>query len=234
MIYLTGDIHGDVNRIIDFCEEYHTTKDDILILLGDVGFNYFLNDRDVLMKETASELPITLFCIRGNHEARPTSTDCDYRLTQFCNGLVYQQDEYSNIKFAIDGQVYSFNGKKCLVLGGAYSVDKFYRLRMSWHWFPNEQLSNTEQDIIYNDVVNKSFDYILSHTCPYDTRPTHLFLSSIDQSKVDNNMEKWMQRVADNISFDKWYFGHFHDNWQNDNYIMLYTEVLQLGDDLDE
>ena len=90
MIYLTGDIHGDINRIIDFCEEYNTTKDDILILLGDVGFNYFLNDRDVLMKETASELPVTLFCIRGNHEARLTSTDCDYVLTQFCNGSVLQ------------------------------------------------------------------------------------------------------------------------------------------------
>ena len=64
--------------------------------------------------------------------------------------------------------------------------------------------------------------------------PTHLFIQSIDQSKVDKSMEKWMQTVADNISFDKWYFGHFHDNWQNDNYVMLYNGILQLGGDLNE
>ena len=30
MIYLTGDIHGDINRIIDFCEEYPSSKSYIL------------------------------------------------------------------------------------------------------------------------------------------------------------------------------------------------------------
>ena len=31
MIYLTGDIHGNVNRIIDFCEEYSSQKSCITI-----------------------------------------------------------------------------------------------------------------------------------------------------------------------------------------------------------
>lgn len=47
-------------------------------------------------------------------------------------------------------------------------------------------------------------------------------------------MERWMQDIANNVGFTKWYFGHFHDNWQNDNYIMLYDKVIRLGEDLDE
>ena len=98
MIYITGDIHGDINKVEDFCEFYNTTQKDILILLGDVGFNYYLNERDELMKTIASELPITLFCIRGNHEARPLSTNCDYIPKPFCGGMVLQEEQFPNIK----------------------------------------------------------------------------------------------------------------------------------------
>ena len=38
----------------------------------------------------------------------------------------------------------------------------------------------------------------------------HLFIQGLDQSTVDSSMELWLQDVADNIEFDKWYFGHFH------------------------
>lgn len=233
MVYVTGDIHGDINKVKDFCKFYNTKQKDILILLGDVGFNYYLNERDELMKAIASELPITLFCIRGNHEARPLSTNCDYIPKPFCGGMILQEEQFPNIKFAMDGEVYYFNNKKCLVLGGAYSVDKQYRIMMHWQWFPDEQLSKTERTTIYDNIAGDTFDYILSHTCPYNTRPIHLFIPNINQSTVDNSMEKWMQNIADNVSFSKWYFGHFHDNWQNDNYIMLYDKVIRLGEDLD-
>lgn len=37
MIYITGDTHRDFERIFDFCEENGTTKDDVLVILGDAG-----------------------------------------------------------------------------------------------------------------------------------------------------------------------------------------------------
>ena len=48
MIYLTGDTHGRFLRVEDFCRKMKTSKLDTLIILGDAGFNYFLNDRDIL------------------------------------------------------------------------------------------------------------------------------------------------------------------------------------------
>ena len=32
-VYLTGDTHRDFSRIFDFCEEYGTTEEDILVIL---------------------------------------------------------------------------------------------------------------------------------------------------------------------------------------------------------
>lgn len=230
MIYLTGDTHGRISRIVNFCEHTKTTILDTLIILGDSGFNYFLDNRDTELKQAASELPITLFCIRGNHEERPENVP-GYQKELFLGDIVYYQPEYPNIKFAKDGGIYMFNNKRCLVLGGAYSVDKYYRLMKGWSWFESEQLTEDERNYIDSYIYdNPNYDYVLTHTSPYNTRPTHLFLSGIDQSKVDSSMEHWLQKVSDNITFNKWYFGHYHGEWQNGNYVMLYNDFLKLGD----
>ena len=69
--YLTGDTHGNFLRMDAFCRTMETRKSDTMIILGDAGFNYYLNDRDARAKEYASALPVKFFCIHGNHEARP-------------------------------------------------------------------------------------------------------------------------------------------------------------------
>ena len=68
-----GDIHGSVEPIKAFLKRlpHKPTEDDVLILLGDVGFHYFLDERDDRVKAEANSLGIKLFCIRGNHEQRP-------------------------------------------------------------------------------------------------------------------------------------------------------------------
>ena len=40
MIYITADTHGKFRRITDFLASGRATKDDVLIILGDAGFNY--------------------------------------------------------------------------------------------------------------------------------------------------------------------------------------------------
>lgn len=229
MIYITGDTHRDFENVIEFCHLHNTTIDDVLIILGDVGLNYYLDSSDNKVKKRVAELPITLFCVRGNHEERPENINT-YTTTNFFNGECYLEKQYPNIIFAKDGEVYTINSKKCIVIGGAYSVDKHYRLLRGWHWFESEQLTNDEMNHIENVLnveYNNKIDIVLSHTCPYDTRPTHLFMQGLDQSTVDNTMEIWMQKVADNISFDKWYFGHFHGDWENGKYEMLYKTIKE-------
>ena len=71
MVILTGDTHGEFDRIEQFCEEYETTENDVMVILGDAGINYWLDEQDEALKERLSQLPITLFCIHGNHEERP-------------------------------------------------------------------------------------------------------------------------------------------------------------------
>lgn len=227
MIYITGDTHGDFSRLRFFCKNQNTSNEDTIIILGDAGLNYYLNKKDIKLKQMVSNIPITLFCVRGNHEERPENIST-YKTKEYWGGIVFYEEEFPNILFAKDGEEYNINGKKCLVLGGAYSVDKYYRLSMGYHWFSSEQLSDNEKELIFKKINGKYYDYVFSHTCPYNTRPVHLFLQGIDQSTVDSSMEYWLQKVADSIIFKKWFFGHYHDDWINGNYEMLFTNIQKI------
>ncbi len=71
MEILTGDTHGAFDRIEEFCEEYDTNPEDVMVILGDAGINFWLDGRDRELKERLVRLSITLFCVYGNHEERP-------------------------------------------------------------------------------------------------------------------------------------------------------------------
>ena len=43
MIYYTGDIHGSAKGIVAFAQHYELTESDIIVILGDVGANYYGN-----------------------------------------------------------------------------------------------------------------------------------------------------------------------------------------------
>ena len=164
MIYITGDTHRDFKRIVLFCYKYNTNKDDILIILGDAGINYY-GKLDNELKEQLNSLPITLFCIHGNHENRPQNI-LTYQQKQFLDGQVYVEEKYPSIIFAKDGETYNFNNTKVLVIGGAYSVDKHYRIAHDCNWWQDEQPSEeVKQKILDKIQTNNTFDIVLTHTC---------------------------------------------------------------------
>lgn len=205
MIYITGDTHRDFSRL----DGLNFNDDDILIVLGDAGINYCLDDEDIRFKEYLKRYNVKLFCIRGNHEERPENIS-SYKEIDMFGGKVFIEENYPNLIFSKDGEVYNIDGKSVLVIGGAYSIDKNYRLMHGYKWFKDEQLSQDEMDNIFEKVNGKHFDIVLSHTCPYKYDPREVFMSGIDQSKVDKSMEYFLDKIEDSIDYDKWYCGHYH------------------------
>lgn len=140
MTYFYGDIHGNPKELCETCERIKVGHGDVLILLGDVGANYYGNKRDKLVKEMLDYIPPTILCIHGNHEQRPENID-GYELIDWNGGKVWVQPEYPSILFARDGDIYTIGKYRYLVIGGAYSVDKFYRLKRGYGWWEDEQPS---------------------------------------------------------------------------------------------
>lgn len=271
-IYVMGDIHGKYQPVRDFWlrakEKQKMTRsreNQVIILLGDAGLNYFFNHRDKELKTQLGKYPFTYFVVRGNHEERPSNCMVKepdkWDIEKFWDGMVYVEKEFPYIKYADDGPaIYNIpyivtpcelrddneNGDiewndladyyKTLVLPGAYSVDKFYRLQRGYSWFEDEQMSLPEREYAW-DLIGRNgheFDLILSHTCPICFEPTDLFLPMVDQAMVDKDMERFMGAVEYATDYTAWMWGHYHgyrDYPRTDGKkkLMLFHEAIELN-----
>ena len=229
MFYITGDTHGDFSRIEEFCQEYDTTKEDVMIILGDAGINYYLNSSDEKLKGKIEQLPITLFCIHGNHEERPYEI-ASYEEMEWNGGIVYMEPEYPSILFAKDGEIYDLNGKSAIALGGAYSVDKYYRLANHMRWFDTEQPDEEIKSFVESqlDKAGWKVDYVFSHTVPRSYEPTWAYLPTIDQSGVDKSTEDWLDEIEKKLDYEHWLAGHWHVETQEGPIRIMYEEIDEL------
>lgn len=225
MHYITGDTHGDFSEVVRFCKKQKLTENDTVIILGDAGINYYGDSRDRKPREQLSKTPATIFCIHGNHERRPQSMD-KYHETTWHDGTVYFEDEFPNILFAKDGEIYDLDGLRTLVVGGAYSIDKFYRLKHDLNWFADEQPDQSTKEYVEAQLDKHSWnvDVVLSHTAPIKYEPTEVFLERIDQSKVDKTTERWLDTIEDKLNYQHWYCGHFHTSKNVDKLQFMYHD----------
>ena len=229
MYYITGDTHANFRRIKDFVLRHQTTYDDVMIILGDAGFNFHADFRDESRKYFMEGLTITLFCIHGNHERRP-GTIPTYQEKVWNGGKVYYEPEYPHILFAQDGEVYDFDGMKAIVIGGAYSVDKAYRTP-GISWWPDEQPSDEIKQYVEKQLEkhNWNIDLVLTHTAPLKYEPVEVFLSGIDQSSVDKSTEQWLDQIEDRLTYKHWYLGHYHTVKKIDRISIMYENIDELS-----
>ena len=244
--YITGDKHRNFTEIKKFCREMHTKKKDVLIILGDSGFNYYGDLRDDQLKAEIGALNITLFCLHGNKENRPQNI-ATYGIRNFCGGKAYYEPRFPNILFAIDGEIYLFEGRKYLTVGGAHSVDKMQCLeegRPFWEdEMPDESvMAATEARLA--DENNRIYG-ILTHTCPLKYLPTEMFLSARTSSAIKRNpwrrnkknafqpdinraTEEWLDRLEGKMEYTVWYCGHYHIDKEIDKIHMMFREIRPL------
>lgn len=231
MIYITGDIHGEVFRIAEAVARFNIGSEDIIVLLGDVGMNYYGNKcGDRHRKKRLNKLGVPMFCIHGNHEMRP-GTIPSYHEVEWHGGAVYVEDDHPNLLFAKDGEVYDLNGQKTIVIGGAYSVDKWYRLQCDLNWFPDEQPSEEIKAKVEQKLHELGWrvDAVLTHTCPEQYIPREAFLSGVDQATVDSSTEQWLDTIAERLDYRAWFCGHWHINKRIDKMHFLFDgfELLE-------
>ncbi len=254
---ITGDKHGNFSFLSNGSLNEYKPEKTAIIVLGDFGCNFWLNKSEKRRKKEINDKGYTFYVVRGNHECRPQDLEDIEKVYDFnVHGFIYVEPDFPNIRYFKDYGDYVINGYYCYVIGGAYSVDKWYRLERTGMteetniptksgWFANEQLTSDEMnsaeweiDMILN--TDKKFDFIFTHTCPQKFEPTDLFLSFIEQSKVDKSMEIWMDKIYEKIetnSINKnvppiWCFGHFHADRIEAPYVEQYYNDIEDIDDL--
>ena len=204
--FLKGDIHGNLFEIIDFINRFNLGKNDNIIILGDCGIAWRKDKKDLdqnikLWNECGNG--VKLYFIDGNHEN-----------FNILNSLPIENNMgkiADNIYHLRRGQVYEFENKKILVCGGADSIDKYRRIE-NFTWWKEEAISQETID----DIPAGHYDYVLTHCCPRSIfEKNKIYLSTLqflDENKINHNSEDMLEQLKNKITFDHWFFGHYHIN----------------------
>lgn len=254
---IRGDCHGDSTWMNDGCLDGYKPEETAIIILGDAGWNFWVNKQEARHKKEIDQKGYYFYLVRGNHEVRPQNLfNIELIYDDNVNGNVWYEPEYPHIRYFKDFSIYNIANYNVLVIGGAYSVDKWYRLGKfgltpetnipkKSGWFNDEMLSVHEMELAEQMIdeylaSGYKFDFIFTHTCPQKFEPTDLFLSFIEQSKVDKSMEIWMDKIYEKIetnSINKnvppiWCFGHFHADRIEAPYVEQYYNDIEDIDNL--
>ena len=205
-IFLKGDIHGNLFEVIDFINRFDLGKNDNIIILGDCGIAWRKDKKDLvqnikLWNECGNG--VKLYFIDGNHEN-----------FNILNSLPIENNMgkvADNIYHLRRGQVYEFENKKILVCGGADSIDKYRRVE-NFTWWKEETISQETID----GIPASHYDYVLTHCCPRSVfEENKIYLSTLqflDENKINHNSEDMLEQLKDKITFDHWFFAHYHIN----------------------
>ncbi len=245
--YLTGDIHGDVDSRFDketLAEEgIRPTTDDVLVILGDAGVIWStsakkyprLAARDERVIETLLEVwPGEVAFVDGNHENFATLAKLPQTERWGAPVGVVRERLYRLLR----GEIYQLpatNGTaSCFVMGGAYSVDKMWRVE-GCDWWPEEIPSRAELAHGRKTLERAGWkvDYVLTHDCAPFMLHTLTFDSPFGHIDHRDRLTDFLGEVDGRTSFTHWYCGHYHVNRHaGEQHTCLYKVVVPLEEGL--
>ena len=123
MVFITGDIHGDPSRfsIDEFPTQNEMTKEDYVIICGDFGMLWSLNEnkKENERLDWLNNRNFTTLFVDGNHENFDRLNS--YPVKEWHGGKVHFIR--NSIIHLMRGEIYDINGSSFFAFGGARSHD---------------------------------------------------------------------------------------------------------------
>lgn len=196
MVYITGDMHGELSRFNDKSLK-KLKKGDFLIICGDFGFVWDNSDKEKKALKKISKKKFTVLFIDGINENRTLLES--YPETDFADGKAYKISE--NIYRLKNGEVYLLGGKKFLTIGGGETDEGFSEIKEDYI-FSECDTKNLEKKLKEH---SNTFDYIITHDAPTSIKQ---FLE-IGSSQL-GNISDILESVLKTASYSRWFFGKYH------------------------
>lgn len=229
MIYVTGDLHGDIDiaKLQDENFISHVTKRDYLIVCGDFGliWNPVADETEIKWLDFLESMPYTTLFIDGNHE-NFTRLYREFP-TVFVNGGLAHKIR-SNIFHLMRGQVFTIEGKKFFTMGGATSIDRFLRIE-GRSWWKRELPNEAEyKEAIVNLIKNHNkVDFVITHCLPTSLQ------EQLPKYTIPDDLTSFLERISHTLKFRQWYCGHYHmDKRLGERFRILYNDIISIDNEI--
>lgn len=234
MIYITGDIHGcsGLQRLYNFADKMESEgkplgQKDCIIVLGDFGLIWHTklnNDqcyqRDERLLDDMSTLPFKILFIDGNHENFDRLGKYPKAYWHWGKVAVIRR----NIYHLLRGQVFDIYGIKILTMGGAESIDRFWR-EPGISWWSDETITDSDMNEAKDNLEKNDWtvDYVLTHTAP-----VYISRKLVGKEYESSPSDSYLSELEKLVKFKKWYFGHHHTEKKLGKFTALYENIMEL------
>lgn len=227
-ILITGDKHGTFSPLFGLAGHHELHDSDLLIITGDAGYVW---DEDYLCRvETLQQIfPGTIAFVDGNHENHTLLNR--FAVRQWNGGRVHQVGQ--RVYHLMRGEIYSICGRNLFTFGGARSTDQEQR-EEGKSWWREEEPSPVE--LAYGQArLLEHLDkihYVITHETPLSARASITRQKPIPEDySLPAVFEAWYQAVSHAPNFQKWYFGHMHEDRDITPQLRaIHNHILPLGE----
>ena len=227
MIYVTGDMHGEEERLYSRSMK-KLSEGDTLIVCGDFGFVWDGSAKEKKILEYLGSRKYNVCFIDGTHENFDLLEKC--RMTVWNGGKVHRVS--GNLFHMMRGQIFTIEGYRIFTFGGGESTDREMRTEhISWWKEEMPTPAELEEGAKAIDEVDCDVDFIITHEPPSIVKSTMLLRAGETDSV--NKLNGYFEQLNRVCKFKHWYFGSMHEDRIITNvHTAVFEDVIPINSDV--
>lgn len=223
MIYVTGDVHGDLGRFTSGPAR-KLSKGDTLIVCGDFGFIWDGSKEEQKLLKKLGEKKFNICFIDGTHENFKILNSME--VSEWNGGKVHYLG--GNLYHLMRGQVFTIEGKTFFTMGGGESPDLDLRISNNT-WYKEE--SPSQQELLEGaeniEKYGNKVDYIITHE-PSARIKDFLQLKTLNKNRL-SILNTYLEELGNSCEYKKWYFGSMHlDKYVSPSQVAVFNKILEV------
>ncbi|HZJ77318.1 MAG TPA: metallophosphoesterase [Clostridia bacterium] len=221
MIYVTGDMHGDIKRFKQ-TQLKKLKKGDTLIICGDFGFLWDDSKKEKRLLKKIGRKKYNVCFIDGTHENFKLLNA--YEVSEWNKGKVH--NICGKLYHLMRGQMYEIEGQKVFTMGGGESPDIDIRFDNNT-WSSSEIPSRKEllEGASTLEKANGKVDLIITHEPPLKIKG---FLNLKDKKNIRvSGLNSYFEEISNQCEFKRWFFGSLHvDKYISSSHIGVFRKIV--------
>ncbi len=221
MIYLTGDLHGDLSRFKEI-ERSGIKKGDTLIVCGDFGFLWEGGRSEQKALQWIGKRKYQVLFVDGCHENHRLLNE--YPETEFAQGRARRIS--GGLTMLLRGEIYELEGNRVFAMGGGDSIEQFEQGKEEAEFLPSEEeIARARQNL---EQAGNRVDLIVTHDAPGKIRE----FIDIESREEWTRLHTFFDELSRTVQFRGWYLGKYHLNKRvPPYYYLLFTQVVRFESD---
>ena len=203
MVYITGDMHGDISRLKNKALR-KLKKNDFLIICGDFGFIWNGSVKEQKILKWIGNRRYNVLFVEGGHDNYRLI--CEYPEKEWNGGIVHEIS--GKLKHLCRGNIFNIENETFFAFGGgdgANPDDKFPEYDWWEESLPVADTFDKARDNLgkYNNTV----DYVITH------QPSPKIKAALSKKESEpTGLDLFFNELREKCTYKKWFFGAVHIN----------------------